>query len=76
MALILYTLDIYDNLFYFRSSVLVQKNQTHARQLLDQERLEHPEMLDDLNELLKRWDQWRNFFFGRGSGLVGQKDGV
>jgi hypothetical protein len=33
-------------------------------------------MLDDLNELLKRWDQWRNFFFGRGSGLVGQKDGA
>jgi hypothetical protein len=52
------------------------KNQTHVRQLLDQERLEHPEMLDDLNELLKRWDQWRNFFFGRGSGLVGQKDGA
>lgn len=39
-----------------------QKNYTHVRQLLGYERLEHRELLDDLNELLKHWSLWRNLF--------------
>jgi len=39
-----------------------QKNWTHVRQLLGYERLEHRELLDDLNELLKLWSRWRNLF--------------
>jgi hypothetical protein len=39
-----------------------QKNHTHVRQFLGYERLEHRELLDDLNELLKLWSQWRNLF--------------
>ena len=39
-----------------------QKNHTHARQLLGQETLEHRELLDDLNELLRLWSKWRNLF--------------
>jgi hypothetical protein len=39
-----------------------QKNHTHVRHLLGEERLEHRELLDDLNELLMIWSQWRNLF--------------
>lgn len=39
-----------------------QKNWTHVRQLLGYERLEHRELLDDLNDLLKLWSCWRNLF--------------
>jgi len=39
-----------------------QKNHTHVRQFLGYERLEHRELLDDLNGLLKLWSQWRNLF--------------
>ena len=39
-----------------------QKNGTHVRGLLGYERLEHPELLEDLNALLKLWSQWRNLF--------------
>jgi hypothetical protein len=39
-----------------------QKNHTHVRQFLGYERLEQRELLDDLNELLKLWSQWRNLF--------------
>ena len=39
-----------------------QKNHTHVRQFLGYERLEHRELLEDLNELLKLWSQWRNLF--------------
>jgi hypothetical protein len=39
-----------------------QKNHTQVRQFLGYERLEHRDLLDDLNELLKLWSQWRNLF--------------
>jgi hypothetical protein len=39
-----------------------QKNGTHVRGLRGYERLEHPELLEDLNALLKLWSQWRNLF--------------
>ena len=39
-----------------------QKNHTHVRQFLGYERLEHRELLDDLNALLKLWSHWRNLF--------------
>lgn len=39
-----------------------QKNHTHVRQFLGYERIEHRELLEDLNELLKLWSQWRNLF--------------
>ena len=39
-----------------------QKNHTHVREFLGYERLEHRELLDELNELLKLWSQWRNLF--------------
>ena len=39
-----------------------QKNHTHVRQFLGYERLEHRELLEDLNVLLKLWSQWRNLF--------------
>lgn len=39
-----------------------QKNHTHVRQFLGYERLEHRELLADLNDLLKLWSQWRNLF--------------
>ena len=39
-----------------------QKNHTHVRQFLGYERLGHRELLDELNELLKLWSQWRNLF--------------
>ena len=39
-----------------------QKNHTHVRQFLGYERLEHRELLGDLNDLLKLWSQWRNLF--------------
>lgn len=39
-----------------------QKNHTHVRQFLVYERLEHRELLGDVNHLLKLWSQWRNLF--------------
>ena len=39
-----------------------QKNSTHVRALLGYERLEHNELLEDLNELLKQWSRWKNLF--------------
>jgi hypothetical protein len=39
-----------------------QKNHTHVRQFLGYERLEHRELLGELNVLLKLWSQWRNLF--------------
>ena len=39
-----------------------QKNSTHVRALLGYERLEHNELLEDLNELLKQWSMWKNLF--------------
>ena len=49
---------------YFKNdqAYVEQKNHTHVRQFLGYERLEHRELLDDLNELLKLWSQWRNLF--------------
>lgn len=49
---------------YFKNdqAYVEQKNHTHVRQFLGYERLEHRELLDDLNGLLKLWSQWRNLF--------------
>ena len=49
---------------YFKNdqAYVEQKNHTHVRQFLGYERLEHRELLEDLNELLKLWSTWRNVF--------------
>jgi len=49
---------------YFKNdqAYVEQKNHTHVRQFLGFDRLEHRELLDDLNELLKLWSLWRNLF--------------
>lgn len=49
---------------YFKNdqAYVEQKNHTHVRQFLGYERLEHRELLDDLNKLLQLWSQWRNLF--------------
>ena len=39
-----------------------QKNSTHVRQLLGFERLEHSELIDELNRLFKTWCEWKNLF--------------
>ena len=39
-----------------------QKNYTHVRELFGYDRLEHQELLDSLNELLKLWSRWKNLF--------------
>lgn len=39
-----------------------QKNYTHVRQLLGYERIEHQELLGELNELLEKWSLWKNLF--------------
>lgn len=39
-----------------------QKNYTHVRQLLGYDRLEHRELLTNLNELLEQWSLWKNLF--------------
>lgn len=39
-----------------------QKNYTHVRQLLGYDRLEYPELIGPLNELLGCWCLWRNLF--------------
>lgn len=39
-----------------------QKNHTHARQLLGYDRIEHPELLEALNELLSEWSLFKNLF--------------
>ena len=49
---------------YFKNdqAYVEQKNYTHVRQFLGYERLDHRELLDGLNDLLKRWSLWRNLF--------------
>lgn len=49
---------------YFKNdqAYVEQKNHTHVRQFLGYERLEHRELLDGLNALLKLWSLWRNLF--------------
>ncbi len=49
---------------YFKNdqAYVEQKNYTHVRQFLGYDRLEHRELLGDLNELLRLWSQWRNLF--------------
>lgn len=49
---------------YFKNdqAYVEQKNHTHVRQFLGYGRLEHRELLDDLNELLTLWSRWRNLF--------------
>jgi hypothetical protein len=39
-----------------------QKNYTHVRQFLGYDRLEHPELMPELNELLRTWSLWRNLY--------------
>ena len=39
-----------------------QKNYTHVRGLLGYDRLEHPELLSELNELLSLWSLWKNLY--------------
>jgi hypothetical protein len=39
-----------------------QKNFTHVRQLLGYDRLEHPELVEPLTELLTRWSLWKNLY--------------
>ena len=49
---------------YFKNdqAYVEQKNHTHVRQFLGYDRLEHRELLDGLNELLKLRSLWRNLF--------------
>jgi hypothetical protein len=49
---------------YFKNdqAYVEQKNHTHVRQFLGYDRLEHHELLGDLNDLLKLWSTWRNLF--------------
>lgn len=39
-----------------------QKNDTHVRQLLGYDRLEHEALKDEINALLEAWSVWRNCF--------------
>lgn len=49
---------------YFKNdqAYVEQKNHTHVRQFLGYDRLEHRELVEDLNGLLKLWSTWRNLF--------------
>jgi hypothetical protein len=49
---------------YFKNdqAYVEQKNYTHVRSLLGYDRLEHPELLPELNELLSLWSLWKNLF--------------
>lgn len=49
---------------YFKNdqAYVEQKNHTHLRQFLGYDRLEHRELLDGLNDLLKLRSLWRNLF--------------
>ena len=49
---------------YFKNdqAYVEQKNYTHVRQLLGYERLEHEELVEPVNELLKVWSLWRNLY--------------
>lgn len=49
---------------YFKNdqAYVEQKNHTHVRQFLGYDRLEHRELREELNELLKRWSLWKNLF--------------
>jgi hypothetical protein len=49
---------------YFKNdqAYVEQKNHTHVRQFLGYDRLEHRELLDGLNDLLKLRSLWRNLF--------------
>lgn len=52
---------------YFKNAqaYVVQQNYTHVRSLLGYDRLDHQELLPQLNELLSLWSLWRNGAFGR-----------
>ena len=49
---------------YFKNdqAYVEQKNYTHVRALLGYDRIEHPELLPCLNELLSMWSLWKNLF--------------
>ena len=49
---------------YFKNdqAYVEQKNYTHVRQFLDYDQLEHRELLDELNDLLKLRILWRNLY--------------
>jgi len=49
---------------YFKNdqAYVEQKNYTHVRGLLGYDRLEHPELLSELNELLSLWSLWKNLY--------------
>ena len=49
---------------YFKNdqAYVEQKNYTHVRGLLGYDRLEHQELLPELNELLSLWSLWKNLY--------------
>ena len=49
---------------YFKNdqAYVEQKNYTHVRSFLGYDRLEHYELLPQLNELLSLWSLWKNLF--------------
>jgi hypothetical protein len=49
---------------YFKNdqAYVEQKNYTHVRGLLGYDRLEHQELLPELNDLLSLWSLWKNLF--------------
>lgn len=49
---------------YFKNdqAYVEQKNYTHVRGLLGYDRLEHRELLPELNELLTLWSLWKNLY--------------
>ena len=49
---------------YFKNdqAYVEQKNYTHVRSFLGYDRLEHHELLPQLNELLSLWSLWKNLF--------------
>lgn len=49
---------------YFKNdqAYVEQKNYTHVRILLGYDRIEHQELLSELNELLSLWSLWKNLY--------------
>jgi len=49
---------------YFKNdqAYVEEKNYTHVRQFLGYDRIEHQELQEDLNELLKLWSLWKNLY--------------
>ncbi len=49
---------------YFKNdqAYIEQKNYTHVRMLLGYDRIEHQELLSELNELLSLWSLWKNLY--------------